>query len=194
MGPCEKSTMSFVNPEDFQHILRVQNTNIDGNIKVTHALTAIRGMGRRFTDVVLKKAEIDRCKRAGQLSEAEMEQIQTVMANPKNFKIPVWFLNRQRDWKDGKDGQMTSNNLDNKLREDIDRMKKIRLHRGIRHWWVTQSKVKRPRPQDDTVEPAELSERSRFNLVHKFNTFFCSIQFFYIDCSVQKYLLPVRHG
>merc|ERR1712233_200797 len=115
------STMSFVNPEDFQHILRVQNTNIDGNIKVTHALTSIRGMGRRFTDLVLKKAE--------------MEQIQTVMANPKNFKIPTWFLNRQRDWKDGKDGQMTSNNLDNKLREDIERMKKIRLHRGIRHWW-----------------------------------------------------------
>merc|ERR1712061_850577 len=131
----KNTTMSFVNPEDFQHILRVQNTNIDGNIKVTHALTSIRGMGRRFTDLVLKKAEIDRSKRAGQLSEAEMEQIQTVMANPKNFKIPTWFLNRQRDWKDGKDGQMTSNNLDNKLREDIERMKKIRLHRGIRHWW-----------------------------------------------------------
>merc|ERR1711994_973982 len=128
----KNNIMSFVNPEDFQHILRVQNTNIDGNIKVTHALTSIRGMGRRFTDLVLKKAEIDRSKRAGQLSEAEMEQIQTVMANPKNFKIPTWFLNRQRDCKDG---QMTSNNLDNKLREDIERMKKIRLHRGIRHWW-----------------------------------------------------------
>merc|ERR1712244_199509 len=127
--------MSFVNPEDFQHILRVQNTNIDGNIKVTHALTSIRGMGRRFTDLVLKKAEIDRSKRAGQLSEAEMEQIQTVMANPKNFKIPTWFLNRQRDWKDGKDSQLTSNNLDNKLREDLERMKKIRIHRGIRHNW-----------------------------------------------------------
>merc|ERR1712173_245688 len=85
-------TMSFVNPEDFQHILRVQNTNIDGNIKVTHAITSIRGMGKRFTDLVLKKAEIDRSKRAGQLTEAEMEQIQTVMANPKNFKIPVWFF------------------------------------------------------------------------------------------------------
>merc|ERR1712073_55220 len=133
-------TMSFVNPEDFQHILRVQNTNIDGNIKVTHALTSIRGMGRRFTDLVLKKAEIDRSKRAGQLSEAEMEQIQTVMANPKNFKIPTWFLNRQRDWKDGKDGQMTSNNLSNKLREDLERMKKIRLHRGIRHMWTLRVK------------------------------------------------------
>merc|ERR1712061_47615 len=129
------SIMSFVNPEDFQHILRVQNTNIDGNIKVTHAITSIRGMGRRFTDLVLKKAEVDRSKRAGRLTEAELEQIQTVMTQPKNFKIPVWFLNRRRDWKDGKDGQMTSNNLDNKLREDLECMKKIRLHRGIRHWW-----------------------------------------------------------
>merc|ERR1712212_451985 len=133
--PKKNLTMSFVNPEDFQHILRVQNTNIDGNIKVTNAVTAIRGMGRRFTDLVLKKAEVDRSKRAGQLTEAELEQIQTVMTQPKNFKIPVWFLNRRRDWKDGKDGQMTSNNLDNKLREDLERMKKIRLHRGIRHWW-----------------------------------------------------------
>merc|ERR1712071_87155 len=81
--PCEKSTMSFVNPEDFQHILRVQNTNIDGNIKVTHALTAIRGMGRRFTDVVLKKAEIDRSKRAGQLSEAKW-----------NRSKPSWLTQR----------------------------------------------------------------------------------------------------
>merc|ERR1712110_369121 len=95
--PKKNLTMSFVNPEDFQHILRVQNTNIDGNIKVTHAITSIRGMGRRFTDLVLKKAEIDRSKRAGQLTEAEMEQIQTVMANPKNFKIPTWFLHRQPD-------------------------------------------------------------------------------------------------
>merc|ERR1712244_14662 len=128
-------SMAFVNAEDFQHILRVQNTNIDGNIKITHALTNIRGMGRRFTDLVLKKAEIDRSKRAGQLNEEELERIQTTMLQPKNFKIPVWFLNRQRDFRDGKDSQLISNNLDNKLREDYDRMKKIRLHRGIRHWW-----------------------------------------------------------
>merc|ERR1711981_702888 len=131
----KKEKMAFVNAEDFQHILRVQNTNIDGNIKITHALTNIRGMGRRFTDLVLKKAEIDRSKRAGQLNEEELERIQTTMLQPKNFKIPVWFLNRQRDFRDGKDSQLISNNLDNKLREDYDRMKKIRLHRGIRHWW-----------------------------------------------------------
>merc|ERR1712141_36703 len=129
------SKMAFVNPEDFQHILRIQNTNIDGNIKVTNAVTAIRGMGRRFTDLVLKKAEIDRTKRAGQLNEDEVERLMTTMLAPKNFKIPEWFLNRQRDFKDGKSGQLVSNNLDNKLREDFERMKKIRLHRGLRHYW-----------------------------------------------------------
>merc|ERR1711964_25507 len=131
----EKSNMSVVTAESFQHILRIQNTNIDGNIKIGFALTSIRGMGKRFTDLVLKKADVDKTKRAGQINEDELERIQTTMTQPKNFKIPVWFLNRQRDIKDGKDSQITSNNLDNKLREDFERMKKIRIHRGIRHYW-----------------------------------------------------------
>ena len=95
----------FVIAEEFQHILRVQNTNIDGNIKITNAMCAIRGMGRRYTDLVLKKAEVDRSKRAGQITEDELDRIQTTMTQPKNFKIPVWFLNRRRDWRDGKDMQ-----------------------------------------------------------------------------------------
>merc|ERR1711981_977239 len=84
----KNNKMAFVNAEEFQHILRVQNTNIDGNIKITHAMTSIRGMGRRFTDLCLKKAEIDRSKRAGQLNEEEIERIQTTMLQPKNFKNP----------------------------------------------------------------------------------------------------------
>ncbi len=30
---------------------------------------------------------------------------------------------------------MISNALDTKLREDIERMKKIKCHRGLRHFW-----------------------------------------------------------
>ena len=35
----------------------------------------------------------------------------------------------------GKTGQMMANFLDNKLREDLERLKKIRAHRGLRHYW-----------------------------------------------------------
>jgi small subunit ribosomal protein S18e len=82
------------------------------------------------------------------------------MSNPRQYKIPDWFLNRQKDIKDGKYSQVSerlngpavnvvpyliylplirsqvmSNNLDTKLREDLERLKKIRAHRGLRHFW-----------------------------------------------------------
>ena len=48
---------------DFQHILRILNTNIDGRRKTWVALTAISGVGRRFAVMVCKKAEVDLEKR-----------------------------------------------------------------------------------------------------------------------------------
>ncbi|XP_074654319.1 small ribosomal subunit protein uS13 [Tubulanus polymorphus] len=127
--------MALVIPEKFQHILRVMNTNIDGRRKIMFAMTAIKGIGRRYANVVLKKADIDLSKRAGELSDDEVERVLTIMSNPRQYKIPDWFLNRQKDIKDGKFSQVMSNALDNKLREDLERMKKIRAHRGLRHYW-----------------------------------------------------------
>ena len=48
------------------------------------------------------QADIDLHKRAGELSEEEVEKIITIMQNPRQYKIPNWFLNRQKDIKDGK--------------------------------------------------------------------------------------------
>lgn len=100
-----------------------------------YALTAIKGVGRRFANIVCKKADVDMRKRAGELTEDEVEKLVTIITNPRQYKIPDWFLNRQKDIKDGKYSQITSNSLDNKLREDLERLKKIRAHRGLRHYW-----------------------------------------------------------
>merc|ERR1712121_327030 len=127
--------MTLVIPDKFQHILRIMNTNIDGRRKSMFAITAIKGIGRRFSNVVCKKANIDLKKRAGELTEEEVDRVLTVMSNPRQYKIPDWFLNRQKDIKDGKYSQVMANALDNKLREDLERLKKIRAHRGLRHFW-----------------------------------------------------------
>ena len=127
--------MSLIVGDDFQHILRVLNTNVDGRAKVMYALTQIRGIGRRFANLVCKGAEIDLGKRAGELSAAELESMMVILAKPEDYKIPVWFLNRQKDFKDGKYSQLSSNALDTKLRDDLERLKKIRNHRGLRHYW-----------------------------------------------------------
>ncbi|KAK6022839.1 ribosomal protein S13p/S18e, partial [Ostertagia ostertagi] len=93
------------------------------------------GVGRRFAFLCCRKADVDVSKRAGELSEDDFEKIVTIMQNPAQYKIPNWFLNRQKDIKDGKYSQLLSTGVDNKLREDLERLKKIRLHRGLRHYW-----------------------------------------------------------
>lgn len=127
--------MSLIVPEKFQHILRVMSTNIDGRKKVVYALTAIKGCGRRFATLVCKKADVDQDKRAGELSEEEIEKLVTILTNPLQYKIPVWFLNRQRDIKDGKSSQAVANVLDVKLRDDLEAAKRSRRHIGLRHYW-----------------------------------------------------------
>ncbi|XVF39036.1 hypothetical protein PTKIN_Ptkin01aG0003200 [Pterospermum kingtungense] len=127
--------MSLVANEEFQHILRVLNTNVDGKQKIMFALTSIKGIGRRFANIVCKKADVDMNKRAGELTAQELDNLMTIVANPRQFKIPDWFLNRQKDYKDGKYSQVVSNALDMKLRDDLERLKKIRNHRGLRHYW-----------------------------------------------------------
>jgi ribosomal protein S13 len=96
---------------------------------------------------------------AGELNPDELERIVTILQNPTQYKIPTWFLNRQKDIIDGKNGQvrgpahprftqakanarsschlsqLLSNQLESKLREDLERLKRIRAHRGIRHAW-----------------------------------------------------------
>lgn len=54
---------SLVAEDSFQHILRVLNTNVDGKQKIVYAMTAIRGLGRRFSNLVCKKAEVELSKR-----------------------------------------------------------------------------------------------------------------------------------
>lgn len=63
-------------------------------------------MGRRYAFLVCKKADVDVSKRAGQLSEEEIEKLTTVMQNPLEYGIPKWFLNRQKDIRDGKYSQV----------------------------------------------------------------------------------------
>ena len=130
-----KTSQSLVAPESFQHIIRVLNTNLQGAVKTPFAMTSVAGIGRRFAILACKKAEVVMKKRAGELSAAELEQLMVIVSNPRTFKVPDWFLNRQRDPKDGTTTQLTSSALSSKMRDDFERLKKIRNHRGLRHYW-----------------------------------------------------------
>ncbi|CAO3592449.1 unnamed protein product [Absidia cylindrospora] len=155
--------MSLVVPErnQFQHIIRLLNTNVDGKDKIVIALTSVKGVGRRFANVACKKADVDLNKRAGELTNEELERIVTILQNPAQYKIPNWFLNRQKDIVDGKYSQVISNVLDTKMREDLERMKRsvsivVSVTTG-----VSVSVVNTPRLLVVVVEPSVSPRRNK---------------------------------
>lgn len=149
------------NASDFTHILRMQNTNVDGKVKVMFALRVIQGIGRRFANLICKVANIDLNRRAGELNEAEMNKIADVIAKPLDYGIPKWFLNRQRCIKDGTYNQLISNNAATRLREDLERMKKMKLHRGLRHWWGIKVRGQRTKSSGRTGKTLGVTKKKK---------------------------------
>merc|ERR1711998_86978 len=132
---CPAMSLNIRDAGDFQHILRILGTNVDGKQNVMYAMCMVKGVGRRFSNIVCKKADVDMKKRAGELTQKEMDDLVNVIQNPLEYKIPQWMLNRRKDFKDGKTSQLSSNQIDQKIRDDLERLKKIRNHRGLRHYW-----------------------------------------------------------
>ena len=56
-------------------------------------------------------------------------------SKPLEYDLPQWVVNRKKDPKDGSYTQQVANGWDTKIREDLEKMKKIKLHKGLRHYF-----------------------------------------------------------
>ena len=129
---------------------RKLRSQVDGNSKVEYGLTQIKGVGSRFAQSIIRIAKINPNKRIGSISESDLNQIEEIILNPIEHGIPNWMVNRPKDLRVGKDLHTIGNKLDLSLKNDIDRMKKIKSYKGVRHrLWL---KVRGQRT-DSILEP-----------------------------------------
>ncbi|MHA1230616.1 MAG: 30S ribosomal protein S13 [Candidatus Helarchaeota archaeon] len=119
--------------ENYRHIIRIAGTDLDGSKKVGYALVKIKGIGIRMAHVILKIAEIDPNIRLGFLSDRDIKKIEDILKNPRNYPIPPYLMNRQKDIKYGYDTQLIGSDLVLVHKADIDRLRSIKCYRGIRH-------------------------------------------------------------
>lgn len=106
---------------------------VDGNGKVEYSLTQIRGIGRRFAQAIVMVAGIDPSLRLGALPEKDIAKIEEIVMDPINSGIPNWMANRKKDLRTGEDLHITGNPLELTVKRDIDRMKRIKSYKGVRH-------------------------------------------------------------
>jgi small subunit ribosomal protein S13 len=119
--------------EEFRHILRITDTDVDGTLKTPYALKRIKGISLSLANAMLKKAGVDPNIRVGFLTDANIEKIEEIIKEPTKYGIPNWVLNRRKDTETGKDRHVLSADLVLRTKMDIDQMKEIKSWRGYRH-------------------------------------------------------------
>ena len=119
--------------DDFKHLVRITGTDIRGDKQVVSGLTQIRGIGPRMADIVLKKAGVSKDLFIGLLTDEQVKAIDEVIKDPIKYGIPKWFVNHVKDRVSGKDIHLVHSNLALYERNDVDRLKKLRTYRGVKH-------------------------------------------------------------
>lgn len=119
--------------KEFQHIVRIAGTDIEGTLKLNFALANIQGIGISLSNIISGKANIDQDTRVGFLSESDVEKLEDIMNNPEKYGIPDWMYNRAKDIETGKDLHLIGADLDLRIKTDIEEMKNIKSWRGYRH-------------------------------------------------------------
>ena len=129
------SSLTPIRPKNFRERVFFRNlrSQVDGNAKIEHGLTQIRGVGRRFAQAVVKVAEIDPNMRIGIISEKDINRLEEIILNPIENGIPDWMVNRKKDLRTGEDMHLIGNTLEITVKRDIDRMKRIKSYKGVRH-------------------------------------------------------------
>jgi small subunit ribosomal protein S13 len=118
---------------EFNYIVRLHGTNIDGTKTVPYALTEIKGVGIRLARSIVKQLGLDATERLGSLNDSDVRKLEEAIDKPDRVGLPSWMLNRRKDPMTGKDLHLIASDLDLRVKDDIDLMRETRSWKGERH-------------------------------------------------------------
>jgi len=118
--------------DDFKYIVRIANTDLDGEKTLVHGLTKIKGVGMHMSILIADNTGIERYTKIGDLTDSQIEKIKETLENI-NKNAPSWMLNHRKDYDTGEDIHLISSDIDMRLRDEINILKKIRSYKGVRH-------------------------------------------------------------
>ena len=118
--------------EDFKYIVRLANSDLDGHKPAMLALTGIKGVGRRVALSIIRNTDLDPKMKIGDISDEQEAALAEEVEGVIDI-LPLWMLNRRNDYDTGDDIHVVGTEVEMIRGDDINRLKKIRCYRGIRH-------------------------------------------------------------
>jgi small subunit ribosomal protein S13 len=118
--------------KDLKYFVRIRNTDLDGTRSVQIALTKIPGIGRITAQAISRLAKVNPLDTMGKLDDAGVDRLRQVVDN-YGPQVPPWMLNRPADPYTGEGKHLLSTDVLIGKEDDVNRMRKIRCYRGIRH-------------------------------------------------------------
>ena len=118
--------------DDFRYIVRLSNTDVDGDKTLKNGLTSIKGIGRHLSILVIDASGLDRNLKVGYLKDDQIAKIQEAIDSIQG-NAPIWMLNHRKDYETGEDLHLIGPEIELNHRDEINMMRKIRCYRGIRH-------------------------------------------------------------
>lgn len=119
---------------DVNQIVKVSQTYLDGDKPVSMALMKIKGIGFVFSNALCSVLDIEGTRKMNTLSQQEIQAIEALLEKP-SIKLPVWILNRRKDYGTGENLHVTGVKLSLNKEFDIKRLKQVKSYRGLRHAW-----------------------------------------------------------
>ena len=119
--------------QEYKHIVRVANADIDGQENLLQGLTRVKGVGLRISKTIINQLNLDPSQRLGYVTEDVIANIEKIIKDPVSAGLPDWYVNRPRDRQSGRMLHLIGSDLDFAHRNDIDRLRRIKSWRGTRH-------------------------------------------------------------
>ncbi|QKQ99734.1 30S ribosomal protein S13 [Metallosphaera tengchongensis] len=117
----------------FRYIVRLFGQDVDGTMKAPYGLAMVKGIGYNTARLILMRLGIDKDRRLGELTDSELKKVEEMLSNKSIESLPTWVYNRRKDVESGLDLHYVTSDLVFAVRNDIEREKKLKSWRGVRH-------------------------------------------------------------
>ncbi len=114
-------------------IIRIADTDLNGDKKVGDALRDIHGVSFSFSNAVMRVLGIEYNKKLQEIDDNTLSKLKEALYDPKKYNIPVWLCNWRKDEHSGLDYHYVGNELKSKVTLHIQNIKSSRTYRGYRH-------------------------------------------------------------